>query len=286
MTKTSRLVNKIKCLLKRAAVPRWLHHFGPKKYQFWQHFLALLIKQELNLSYRRACALLSDFGFKIPTYSALCKIAKRLPLRLWQALLKATVGLKSIAAAAIDSTGFTRTNPSGHYIWRIDRRKPIKQAVKVSILADAGSKKILTARIRALPAHDIRDAKYLINRASAMPFILLGDSAYDAESLYEFCYDKNIIAIVKPRKNVKRGFYRHKMWRFYTEELYHKRSCVEAVFSRLKRLYGGSVRCRTARTQRAELFCRMIVYNLSIFLLKFLSFLELFEIFNKADRKR
>lgn len=265
MAKETKLVKKIFRLFRRANVPRWLHKFGPKKYTLWQHLLALFLKQELNLSYRRACALLSDFGIKVPTYSALCKLAKRLPLAIFQLLLNATICLKSIAVAAIDSTGFARTNPSGHYLWRIDRHKPIKQSVKLSILADATSHKILSARIRALPAHDIRDVKYLISKTKILPKTLVGDSAYDAESLHKFAYLKGIRTVIKPRKNVRRGFYRRKMRRFYSEKIYHKRENVESTFSRLKQLHGGSVRCRTARTQRAEIFCKLIAHNLSIF---------------------
>jgi transposase len=266
MTKEAKLVKKVKGLLKHAKVPRFLHRFGPKKYKFWQHFLALFVKQELNLSYRRVEALLSDFGIKVPTYSALCKCVKRLPLAIFRLLLNATIGLKSIAVAAIDSTGFTRTNPSGHYLQRIDRLKPIKQSVKLSVLADAKSHKILSARIRALPAHDIRDAKYLIGKTQVLPKVLVGDSAYDAESLHKLAFDKGFKTVIKPRRNVRRGFYRRKMQQFYSERIYHKRENVESTFSRLKQLHGGSVRCRTARTQRAEIFCKIIAHNLSIFL--------------------
>lgn len=265
MEKESKLVKKVKGLLRSAGLPRWLHRFGPKKYEFWNHALALLVKQEYQLSYRRVVALLSGFGTRVPTYSALCKMAKRLPLAIFQLLLKATIRLKSIDVAAIDSTGLTRTNPSGHYLWRIDRHEPIKRPVKLSVLIDTRSKRMLSARVRALPAHDIRDAKYLVSHSSQSIQNVTGDSAYDAESLYEFCYNKNIIAVVKPRKNARRGFYRKKMKRLYDEHIYHKRSNVESAFSRLKRLFGGSVRCRTARTQRAEVFCRLIVYNLSLF---------------------
>ncbi len=275
MVKKEKLVKKIFRLLRRAKVPRWLHRFGPKKYEFWQHFLALLVMQECKLSFRRVEILLLELGFICPTYSALCKIVKRLPLAIFQLLLKATIQLKSIAVAAIDSTGFTRTNPSGHYLWRIDRRKPIKQSVKLGILADTHSKKILSARIRALPAHDIRDAKYLLEKSPVFQKFLVGDTAYDAESLHKFCFDNNIKSVIKPRKNVKRGFYRKQMRKFYEEKIYHKRSNVESAFSKLKRLFGSDVRCQSARTQRAEIYCKLIAYNLSIFL-------SLLDFFNRA----
>jgi len=41
MEKKTKLTNKVKRLLKRLRCPRWLHHFGPKKYEFWQHAVVL-----------------------------------------------------------------------------------------------------------------------------------------------------------------------------------------------------------------------------------------------------
>ena len=36
----------------------------------------------------------------------------------------------------------------------------------------------------------------------------------------------------------------------------------EDLFSALKRLFGDTVRCKNIRTQTAELFCRLIAYNI------------------------
>ena len=105
MEKETKLVKKVKRLLRKAGLPRWLHRFGPKKYDFWQHALALLIKQECKLSYRRTSRLLSMLGMVVPTYSALAKMAKRVPLDLWQRLLAATV--QPAVLAAVDGTGLS-----------------------------------------------------------------------------------------------------------------------------------------------------------------------------------
>jgi len=94
MEKKAKLINKVKRLLKRLGCPRWLHHFGPKKYEFWQHIAALLVKQECKLGYRRVSRLLDYLGFDVPTYSALAKMVKRIPLVLWQNILKLTASFK------------------------------------------------------------------------------------------------------------------------------------------------------------------------------------------------
>ena len=48
--------------------------------------------------------------------------------------------------------------------------------------------------------------------------------------------------------------------------LYWQRNLVECLFSALKRLFGTSLSSLSAKTQRAELYMRLIAYNLGYFL--------------------
>ena len=43
-------------------------------------YVALLIKQECKLGYRRVSYLLRSLGFDVPTYSALAKMSSRIPV--------------------------------------------------------------------------------------------------------------------------------------------------------------------------------------------------------------
>ena len=62
MRKENKFVNKVKCLLRRLKCPRWFHHFGPKKYEFYIHVVCLLIRHYCRLSYRRTVKLFNLFG--------------------------------------------------------------------------------------------------------------------------------------------------------------------------------------------------------------------------------
>src|SRR3989338_10421454 len=148
MKKEARLVNKIKRLLRKANIPMWLHHFGPKKYEFYQHTLALFAKEICKLSFRRASKLLNMLGINAPTYSALCKMRKRMPFWIWNKILQLTAEFDS-NLVAVDSTGLSRTNPSWHYIKRIDREMPVKSYVKLSVFFDTRRKKFIALRIRS-----------------------------------------------------------------------------------------------------------------------------------------
>ena len=106
---------KIKQLLQKLKYPEFLHHFGPKKYKLEDHISGLLVMQTCQTSLRRTEKLTKMFGQKCPTYSALCKSRKRIPVDLWQKLLRITAGLSS-GNVAIDGTGISKSNPCFHYL--------------------------------------------------------------------------------------------------------------------------------------------------------------------------
>ena len=260
MGKEKKLLNKIELLLARANMPRWLHHFGPKKYEFYQHALCLLMKEACKLSFRRVSSILGKLGFDVPSYSALCKMRRRIPLLLWNRILQVTAKFNS-NLVAVDSTGFNRTNSSFHYIRRIDRK--VERYVKLSVFFDTRRKKFLALRIRAKPRHDVMDIRHLLNQRKNMKK-LLGDSAYDAEFIHKLAYENHIITIIKPRKNVRRGTYRRSQVKHYSDRVYHRRPMVESGFSSLKRKYGSSVLAKSISAQRAEIYCKTIAYNLGL----------------------
>ena len=197
MKKEEKLVNKVKRLLRKAKIPRWLHHFGPKIYEFWHHAFALLIKAICRMSYRRTTLFLRAFGFKIGSKSTLQYYAKNIPVRIWHILLQGTIGAQ-ISLAAIDGTGLSRSSASWHYIKRIDGT-PSNSFYKLSLCVDVVKRKISSLRIRAKHASDIKDVKYLINRLPSRPNLCLMDKGYDAEWLHQFLHSKNIKAIIPTR---------------------------------------------------------------------------------------
>ena len=170
MKKETKLIKKVKHFVKRLGMPRWLHHFGPKKYEFLDHLTALLIKAGGCLSYRRVVQLLDLLGIKCPSKSALQSTAKKLDSGFWEKILNATCGKSYLIA--MDATGFSRTMPSYHYLKRIDGKMP-KVPIKLSLAFDTRKKKFAAAKIRVLPAHDLRDAEHLLKKSN--PKICVAD---------------------------------------------------------------------------------------------------------------
>jgi hypothetical protein len=257
MKKETRLVNKVKRLLRRLGCPRWLHHYGPKKYEFLDHLLALLIRAFCRLAYRRVKQLLDLLGIKCPTKSSLQRTAKKLDSAFWQRVLKATSGIAYLVA--IDSTGLARTNPSYYYLKRIDGKMP-KIPVKLSAAFDTRKKKFCAAKIRVLPAHDIKDAKFLLSKTK--PKIGVADKGYNSESLFKYAHENHVRLMVPKKSNAKRGFYRKKAQKKFKLRTYHRRELIEAGNSSIKRKYGSSVSSKTVRTIRTEVYCRLACHNL------------------------
>ena len=260
--KEAKLIKKIKRLLRRANIPRWLHHFGPKKYEFYQHVFALWIRQACKLSYRRAVQLLGQLGFCVPSYSALCKMNKRAN-PIMKKLFDQTCPTGQVVVASIDATTLSRTNPSWHYIKRIDRKKPVNKPLKLSQIVDTRRKKILALRLRARSRHDTQDVKYLLKRMQK-PKILVADKGYDAEWIHELAHEQGIITMIPSRKWTRRGFYRKKMRKLFRTRTYHRREISESLFGAAKQKYGASVSSRTIQTQKADVYCRAMLHNLSL----------------------
>ena len=260
--KEVKLIKKVSGLLKKLNQREYLHRFGPKKYKLKHHLTALLVMQVCKLSLRRVEQFLILFEIKTPSYSALCKSRKRIPMSLWNSLLKETIDFKCFSVA-VDSTGFSRTNPSFYFVKRIDSKNPVKRYAKLSAFFDLPARKFIALKTRVKPRRDIKDIDYLLKQVSPTEK-LFGDSAYDAESLHEKCFKLKIQTIIKPRKNVKKGFYRRKQMKDYSEEEYHQRSLVESGFGSLKRKYGGSVFGKSWRSVNAEIYCKAICHNLNL----------------------
>lgn len=261
MEKKERLYKKIIRLWKQAGLPAFMHRFGPKKYK--SVFLAFcwFITQKWSRSLRETQKLLFEFGFPVPHWTTIQKAVRRFSAEVWSLLHRLSIAEKASYICAVDSTGFSLTNPSRHYTNVISGK--VACPAKLSVLVDTKTGKSLAFRFRAKRAHDVKDFPYLLRTSPIKPKKIVADSAYDAEEkVFELCSDYSVTAVVKPCRNSKRGFYRKKARRHYDLRTYHRRAVIEGFFSRLKQRFGGSLRCRNARTQRAEIIARVIMQNI------------------------
>src|SRR3989344_2343174 len=262
MKKEVKLVNKVKRLLRRLGCQRFLHRFGPKKYELYVYLACLLTRHFCQLSYRRLKKLLDLFGIICPSKSALQYNARKIPSWLWNKALEITSGSEH-HLVALDGTGFARTKHSYYYLRRIDGKMP-RVHVKLSAAFYTDRKKWCSAKVRVLPVHDIRDAEYLLD--TSRPNKVVADKAYDSESLHKYCRDNNIQVHIPIREygKSKHGSFscRRQAVRHFNLRTYHRRVLIEAGFSSVKRKYGASVSSKTAKTIRADVCGRLLCHNL------------------------
>jgi len=263
MKKEKRLINKLKRLIKRANFPKWLHNFGPKTFPFWKLALGLLIKEVFRLSYRRAANFLSEFyGIELH-WTTLQKCRARVPLAIWQELLACTIE-HPIDVAAIDGTSLQRSNPSAHYLKRIDREEATSVPIYVNAMVDVVRRKFVSVRHHAKKHGEVPDVQYLVNLSPEAIDLIIMDKLYDSEKMHRSLREQGILSIAPVKKNWAKGQLRKQLKECFDYSLYWQRNLVECLFSALKRLFGNHVRGLTARTQRAEIYMRMIAYNLGV----------------------
>lgn len=261
--KKERYLNKFNGLLRGAKVPFYLHRMGPKKFTSWKLIKLGLLKEKFGCSFRDIVEFADIVGIEEIHFTTLQKFLQRVPQELWNLLQRLSADLEEVDIAAVDSTGISRTNASKHFLWKIHRKGPDKQALKLSILADCDSHKIFCARIRSnfFGSHDIKDVMYLLRNSKVGFSAFRGDKAYDAGWLRKFLKEKSIETVIPLRKNSGK-----KRRRKYLCDMkkYAKGSNVESTFSALKRKYGCSVSSRNFKMQKAQLLCRIILHNLDM----------------------
>lgn len=261
MKKEQRLENKLKRLVRKAGLPRFLHRFGPKKFLLWQLCLGLLIKEVFRLSYRRAVKFLDEFyGIKLH-WTTLQKFRQRVPLCIWQTLLKFTNN-SPIAVAAIDGTSMQRHNPSMHYLKRIDRENKTSVPIYLNVAVDIIRRKFMAVRHHSKRSGEVADVYYLLKQSPLEIDLAVMDKLYDSEKLHGFLRERGTYSVIPVKKNWAKGQYRKQLKDCFDYCLYWQRNLIESLFSALKRLFGNHLRGLTARTQRAEIYMRLIAYNL------------------------
>ena len=234
---------------------------GPKKFESWILCLGLVVKQVYKLSYRRAMRFLEEYYGIDMHWTTLQKAAKRLPKALWQSLLAATITAEVYLAAA-DGTGFGRSGPSPYYLKRIDRTWPIGRPLQLIALVDVQRRKFISCNLWAKPYHEARRIPGLHKKSALKPDVLIMDKGFDAEWLHQWLSKNGTFSVAPVRKNCRRGRHRKLMRDCMDWCLYWQRNLVESLFSALKRLFGNTFLTKHIRTQTAELFCRLIAYNI------------------------
>jgi len=268
MKKKKGIVNKIDGIIKQARVPKYIQHFGPKKFTSRQHAKAWLLKEQHKCSWEDFCDdWACEYFDKIPEYTTLIKFVQRLPFWLKDLLISLSAPLQEADYGAIDSTGLSRTAASPYFTKRIDRDFPLKSCLKLSLYTT--KRFILSFRLRAKWRGDTLDVPYLLRHSPILAQTNCLDRGYDAEWVHKEFRMRGVYSIIPARKGCRRGSCRKQMRDCFDYTQFWQRNCSEWNNSSLKRCFGSFVRSSTFRSQHSEVAARIILHNLKSILADF-----------------
>jgi len=250
-------------------VPRYFSKFSNKIFCNHQKIVLLVLKQKLRTTYRDLIEILKIshipelIGLKrIPHHTTLVKFTKKIKPSLLNFLLP----FRKAKVVGLDGTGFEVENRSTHYKFRTARTS-YRRYIKLGISADMSKQIILKQTINKSPRHDCRDFMPLVKGIKTE--YLCADKGYDSEKNHKFTIKtlnaKSLILIRNygnkriPRNKRK---YRNQAKREFDEKLYHQRSKTETIFSVIKKKYGSCLKARNFYSQKKEILCKLIAYNL------------------------
>lgn len=263
MKRKRTLKEKAYGLWRKARLPKYVNRFGPKGTPAWIFYLGHLVYTTFCHCWRRTAQFMAEFyGIHLHWTTWQRAIAKW-SRWIWLAIGHASVGEADCSIAAIDGSGISRSNPSQHYLKRIDQGGKMARPLQEIVMIDVKRRKFLSWRIRAKPRGEICDVPYLLDMSPIVPEGILMDKGFDSNPLHSLLRERGIWSVAPVRKGCKRGQYRRQLRDCFDWPLYWQRNLVESLIGAVKRLFGASVKARSARMQYAELANRFIAYNIS-----------------------
>jgi hypothetical protein len=252
------------------SIPRYFSKFSKKLYCNHQKFAIYVLMQKLKMTTRGVVSFVRNnpdvklyLGLhRVPNHSTIVRFVKKI-----KKLTYAMLGIKQASIVAVDATGFELESKS-YYYRNIDKRlfknyiKRTKHYMKLSIAIDTNTQLILAHKMRYGPRNDNIDFKELLRELKVD--CVVADKGYSSKANRRFVLNNLHAMPIIPYKKTE-SIYKlcggRKILNF-DENIYHQRSKIETVFSVLKRKYGSCLRCRSYATQKVELTCRLIAYNI------------------------
>lgn len=294
-SKSPRRVIRVAYLIGHLALPLYAHRYSPKKFTQPQLFACLVLKEFLQLDYRKLAALLNDSPelcaaielTTVPHFTCFQKAARRLlRLSLAQQLLGQTIQLAKLTGriparvnlAAGDGTGWESRHVSHYYVKRrascskFWQKTTYAKFPKAGVLCDCASHMVLAIIPGRGPGPDIKHFRPLLDQALQQAPIdtLALDAGYDSEQTHEYARNERGVrtlipaSIGRPTSKPPRGYWRRQMTQRLHLTRYGQRWQSETVISMLKRLMGSALRARNHRTQARETVLRAITLNVMI----------------------
>jgi len=265
-----KLIAKAKGAVKAARIPRSFSKRRNNVFSNTQHFCMQVLRQYEELPYRKAVDFFELVKQELnlprkPHFTTANKFALRAKPFWFEQLIAQTIKSLKSELAAIDGTGFSLNYASDYYQTVAGARK---QFMLFNACIELRHKLITAVKLRRKRGNENVDFKPLIDNTSKQLSIkaYLADKAYDSERNHAICasHGARLIAPLRNKVSVHRtkGVHRKQLRRHFPEEIYRKRVLIESGFSALKRKFGDVIYAKKFVSQRNELLCKILAYNL------------------------
>jgi IS5 family transposase len=196
---------------------------------------------------------------ELPDFTTVCARKQHLKMGIWRTLLRLSADLHNAEdVQAIDATGFDRHSASHHYA---NRTGYTFRSVKTTALVDCEISTVLAIHCSMKQPHDTHVGRQVLTRNLNRLQTVTADKGYDWDDLREELREADVRPVIKHREfSPLDGAHNAR----HDDDIYHRRSIVEAVFFALKQRYGGTLRARTWFGQFRELVLKAAVRNVEI----------------------
>ena len=178
-------------------------------------------------------------------------------------------------AIAVDSTG-VKVHRAGGWVERKHGKK--KRYVKLHFAVNVETKEVVALEVSTDDTHDVAAFPKLVAEAEKHGRVseALGDGAYDSGDVFMMLEERDIGAVIKPRRNSRPDTPSPARRRAVRQFLdlgyeawaklkgYGRRWMVETAFSTFKRLFGEHSMARTLKNIARELVAKVALYNLLV----------------------
>jgi IS5 family transposase len=225
------------------------------------------LREYLNQPYRRLLDMLHEMpgiaaklGLSVdelPDFTTVCTRKQALEMRIWRVLLRSSATHHEFGEVqAIDATGFKRHDASRHYVLRVGYNF---DDIKTTALVDCDSTAILDVHCSMKQPHDTQVGRQVLRRNLAQLETVTADKSYDWDALRYELRDAGVRPVIKHRE-----FYPLDMAHNarHDENVYHRRSVIEAIFFALKHRFDETLHARTWFGQFRELVLKAAVRNI------------------------
>lgn len=266
--------------LTKKTLPQYSHPKSKHRYTFQQLAACVMVMFYVNKTYRdmEEWLLASDQVVEalelaeIPDYTTLQRTYKKLRMRDFDQMQKKlleTVGLEPEDSIAVDTTGYSLSQASLHYVTRSGRS--YRAWVKGAYAVGTRSQYILGWGYGRGPSGDSphlaplrrQVGRYGRHQGRHRAWLLLADKGFEHHSLHP-CDLVPVTQRTGQHPRPSRQARGELVEQARLDGLFGQRWKVETVNSVIKRKFGSAIRSRCTRLQNREPIVKALVYNIHL----------------------